>query len=528
MPTTVSLTDAAAAIDTVSAVLDRAAAHLRDHGGVDAHQLVAYDLAHGASALRIARTVLDYGAKGDTEQRIALAFLGEALGDLVARVAGRESAWGVGAHALDGIRNVLAATRDVEALAALAQTPGKDHLDDDFAMVRDVFRSFAEDKVRPVAEHVHRTNADIPEDIISGLAELGAFGLSVPEEHGGSATGAESDYLGMLIATEELSRGSLGVGGSLITRPEIAARALVDGATDEQRAHWLPRIADGEVMCAIAVTEPDFGSDVAGLKVTATRTDDGWLLNGVKTWCTFAGRADVLVVLARTDPDRSKGHKGLSLLLVPKERATGDEFAFTQDGGGRLAGRAIDTLGYRGMHSFEVTFENWLVPADHLVGGVDGEGRGFYLQMAGFESGRLQTAARAVGLMQASYEAAREYAAARHVFGQALADYQLTQVKLGRMVVVIQACRQFMYDVARRMAKGEGTLEAAMVKAYACRAAEVVAREAQQIHGGMGYAEEFPVSRYFVDARVLSIFEGADETLALKIIARRLLAEAAS
>ncbi len=193
-----------------------------------------------------------------------------------------------------------------------------------------------------------------------------------------------------------------------------------------------------------------------------------------------------------------------------------------------MEGRAIDTIGYRGMHSYEVSFEDWWVPADNLIGGQGGVGRGFYLQMQGFENGRLQTAARAVGLMQAAYEAASAYALERRVFGKALADYELTQVKLARMGVIIQSSRQFAYQVARLMAKGEGAMEASLVKAYVCRAAEWVTREALQVHGGMGYAEEYDVSRYFVDARVLSIFEGADETLTLKVIARRLVEQAAT
>jgi (2S)-methylsuccinyl-CoA dehydrogenase len=193
-----------------------------------------------------------------------------------------------------------------------------------------------------------------------------------------------------------------------------------------------------------------------------------------------------------------------------------------------MEGRAIDTIGYRGMHSYEVAFEDWRVAGENLVGGEAGLGRGFYLQMEGFENGRLQTAARAVGLMQAAYEAARGYASDRAVFGHPIADYQLTKVKLARMAVLIQASRQAMYRVARLMAAGEGTLEASMVKAYVCKAAEWVTREAVQVHGGMGYAEEFPVSRYYVDARVLSIFEGADEILALRVIAKRLAERAAS
>ena len=238
------------------------------------------------------------------------------------------------------------------------------------------------------------------------------------------------------------------------------------------------------------------------------------------------------MLLARTDPDRSKAHRGLSMFIVEKPRGDSGGFVSRQDAprprraSARLEGRPIDTIGYRGMHSYEVAFENWFVPDANLVGEQAGLGQGFYLQMQGFENGRLQTAARAVGVMQAAYEAAYDYAVNRTVFGSPIVDYQLTRAKLARMAVVIQATRQFAYHVARLMAKGEGTLEASMVKAYVCRAAEWVTREAMQIHGGMGYAEEFPVSRYFVDARVLSIFEGADETLALKVIARRLLEQA--
>ncbi len=235
------------------------------------------------------------------------------------------------------------------------------------------------------------------------------------------------------------------------------------------------------------------------------------------------------MLLARTDPDRSKAHRGLSVLVVPKPRGDGRGFSFTQTaeqaGGatpGTLEGRPIDTVGYRGMHSYEVAFDGWWVPGESVVGGDAGLGKGFYYQMQGFENGRLQTAARAIGVMQAAYETAYDYASNRVVFGSPILEYQLTRAKLTRMAVLIQASRQSSYRVARLMAKGEGTLEASMVKAYVCRAAEWVTREAMQIHGGMGYAEEFPVSRYFADARVLSIFEGADETLALKVIARRL------
>jgi (2S)-methylsuccinyl-CoA dehydrogenase len=524
------LNAAASAVDLARAVVQQALAHLAATGSVDEDQVVAYDLAHAAAAVETARTLLDYGAKGDEEAAITVAFAADAVADVAAKLYGREAGWGVEPTALDAARPFVAAYRDPAFLASIGGA-GPRHLDDDFELVQDTFRRFAEDKIRPVAEHVHRHNADIPEDVIAGLAEIGAFGLSVPEEYGGYAAGGESDYMGMVVATEELSRASLGVGGSLITRPEILTRALVKGGTEEQKQEWLPKLATAEVMAAVAVTEPDYGSDVAGIKTTATKVDGGWLVNGVKTWCTFGARADALMLLARTDPDRSKTHRGLSMFVVPKPQTDGHGFELTQEagadggapGGGRMEGRPIDTIGYRGMHSYEIALDSWFVADANLVGREDGLGKGFYLQMAGFENGRLQTAARAIGVMQAAYEDARQYALDRSVFGRPIAEYQLTQAKLARMAVTIQAARQFAYAVARMMAKGEGSMEAAMVKAYVCKAAEWVTREAMQIHGGYGYAEEYAVSRYFVDARVLSIFEGADETLCLKVIARRLV-----
>jgi (2S)-methylsuccinyl-CoA dehydrogenase len=522
---------ATAALELATSFVSGAARRLASEGGPDADQVVAYDLAHAAAATRAALAALAYGATGDDEARLACAFVADALAELAGRALGREHAFGANSDWLDAARRFLADYRSPSFVASLAAVEGDRHLDADFALVQETFHRFAEEQIRPRAEHIHRANEDIPEEIITGLAEMGALGLSIPEEYGGFATGTESDYIGMVVATEELSWGSLGAGGSLITRPEILSRALVAGGTEEQKRLWLPRLASGEVMNAVAVTEPDFGSDVAGIVTTATRTAGGWLVTGVKTWCTFAARADVLMLLARTDPDRTKAHRGLSLFVVEKARAEGTGFLFFQDAAaesradppGRMEGRPIDTLGYRGMHSYEIAFENWFVPEANLIGGEAGVGRGFYLQMAGFENGRLQTAARAVGVMQAAYEAALAYATERVVFGKAILEYQLTQAKLGRMAVLIQVARQFSYQVARLMARGEGSLEASMLKAYVCRAAEWVTREAMQIHGGMGYAEEFPVSRYFVDARVLSIFEGADETLALKVVARRLV-----
>lgn len=522
------LQEAASAIELADGVIRGAVRHLAETSSVDADQVLAYDIAHAAAAVETARSMIDYGNKGEVEAKLTCVFVADAVADLASKLWGRESLWNCDPEALAGARAFVTAWREPSVLAALAFEDGPRHLDPDFELVQDTFRRFGQEEIHPHAEHIHRTNSDIPEEIIQGLAEIGVFGLSIPEEFGGFASGGESDYFGMVIATEELSRASLGAGGSLITRPEILARALEAGGTDEQKQSWLPRLASGEIMNAVAVTEPDYGSDVAGVKVSATKTEDGtnWAINGVKTWCTFAARADVLMLLARTDPDRSKGHRGLSIFIVPKERGDGHGFVLGQPGGGKLEARPIDTIGYRGMHSYEIAFENWLVPAENLIGGVEGEGRGFYYQMAGFENGRLQTAARAVGVMQAAYETAKNYAENRNVFGSPIADYQLTRAKLTRMAAIIQASRQFAYSVGRMMAKGEGKMEATLIKAYVCKAAEWVTREALQIHGGMGYAEEYDVSRYWLDARVLSIFEGADETLCLKVIARSMVSEA--
>ncbi len=512
-----------AVLSAVSEVVDAGCAALRAAGAIDEHQLLAYALAHAASARHAARSLL---AQGESDPRSALAgcvFVADVAAGLNAAVWSNEDDWGVTADPLAAHRAFVGRFTSAAALAQLATAPPPPTLDDDFSLVRDTFRRFAAERVAPHAEHVHRNDLDLPEHLIAELAELGGFGLSVPERYGGFATAGTNEYLAMVVATEELSRASLGIGGSLLTRPEILTRALVKGGTEEQKRHWLPRIASGQSVVAIAVTEPDFGSDVASLRVSATRTDDGWAINGVKTWCTLAGRADTVMLLARTDPDVG-GHGGLSSFIVDKPVDAGHSFAHTQRTGGRMEGWAIPTIGYRGMHSFEVAFDDWYVPHDQLIGGDDGIGRGFYLQMEGFENGRLQTAARAVGLMQAAYDAARSYADERVVFGRPIARYQLTQAKLGRMIAMITACRAASYAVAAQMARGAGRAEASMVKAYSCKAAEWVTREALQIHGGMGYAEEFAVSRYFVDARVLSIFEGADETLCLKVIARHLTA----
>ena len=527
---TSDLMQAARAIELADAIIGKAVRTLASTGGPDDQQVLAYDLAHASAAVETARSMLDYGAKGETESALTCAFVADMVRDLVSRLIGREQLWGVDPSTLAESHDFVQKFAAPKFLASLADKPGPRHLDDDYEMVQDTFRSFATKVIAPHAEHVHRENLDVPEEIISGLAEIGAFGLSIPTEYGGFSEGGDGEYMASCIATEELSRASLGIGGSLITRPEILTRALVKGGTEAQKHEWLPKLSTAEVMVSVAVTEPDYGSDVASIKTTAVAAKqdgvDGYMINGVKTWCTFAARSNVLMLLARTDPDRTKTHKGLSVLIVPKPRGEAHGFVFTQPDGGKMEGRPIDTIGYRGMHSYEIAIENWWVPADHLIGETAGLGKGFYYQMEGFENGRLQTAARAVGVMQAAYEAASEYAQNRKSFGKNIGEYEIIQAKLGRMAVIIQGSRQFSYAVAKLMGKGQGAMEASLVKAYVCKAAEWVTREAMQIHGGYGYAEEYSVSRLFVDARVLSIFEGADETLCLKVIARRLVESA--
>jgi (2S)-methylsuccinyl-CoA dehydrogenase len=286
---------AATAVDRAADVVAIATEHLARAATVDGrisvaqldqHQVLGYDLAHAASAVEGAKVMVDYAGRGEVESLLARAFIADAVADLGAKLLGREGVWGVDAGVLADAWPFVEEHRSPEFLESLAATlersgTGPSHLPDDFQLAADTFHRFAEDKIRPVAEHIHRTNADIPEDLIQGLAELGGFGLSVPEEYGGFASGGESDYLGMVVATEELSWGSLGVGGSLITRPEILTRAIVAGGTDEQKQRWLPSIAAGELMVGVTVTEPDYGSDVAGVSTMATPVDGGYRINGV-------------------------------------------------------------------------------------------------------------------------------------------------------------------------------------------------------------------------------------------------------
>jgi (2S)-methylsuccinyl-CoA dehydrogenase len=550
------LAQASAVLAGVTQLMDKALAALKvrssDGGHVsaallDEQQLASYEVSVSWAECTAARFLLEHAQRlavaGEQEHaltsKLAALFCAEAVTNTLHRLRLRPADFGLAftdinaveqhANAASFLPRQLSAANIAEIGQAVLDRDGDlgpDLLSEHHSMMRDTFRRFADDVVAPLAESVHREDLIIPDAILEPLKDMGMFGLSIPASYGGLQEDDREDTLGMIVVTEELSRGSLGAAGSLITRPEILSRALLKGGTEEQKQHWLPQVAVGEPLCAVAVTEPNYGSDVAGVRLRATATEGGWLLNGAKTWCTFGGKAGVLLVLARTNPDPQSGHRGLSMFLVEKPSSDDHAFEVSQDAGGKLTGRAIATMGYRGMHSFELFFDDFFVPAANVLGGSKGEGQGFYYAMAGFAGGRIQTAARAVGLMRAAFERAISYAKQRVVFGKPIAGYQLTQVKLARMAALLLACRQITYDVARLMDTGAGDMEASAAKLFAGRAAEWLTREALQIHGGMGYAEETPVSRYFVDARVLSIFEGAEETLALKVITRALLDKA--
>ena len=504
---------------------------------LDQHQLLSYDMAWTSAELLAAEVALAQVASDPDglDAELALVFTVEAITAVLPRLDMLFLELSLDAAPLQALQaspawadlrraagSEAALARAGERLQSSQADIGAVELDESIRLVQESFHRFGQEVVAPLAEHIHREDLTIPESLLQPLREMGVFGLSVPEAYGGSGTGSEDDNLIMVAVTEALSQASLGAAGSLITRPEILCRALLAGGTEAQKQHWLPRIAQGQPLCAIAMTEPDHGSDVASLTLRADRVEGGWRLHGAKTWCTFAGKAGVLMVVARTHPDRSLGHKGLSLLLVEKPSTEDHAFRFDQPEGGVLTGRAIPTLGYRGMHSYDLSFENWWVPDSHVIGEASGLGKGFYFNMTGMVGGRMQTAARACGVMRAALQAAQRYTQDRKVFGQPLTQYSLTRVKLARMAARYVCCRRLTFHTARTLEQG-GSLASSLVKLLACRSAELVTREALQLHGGMGYAEETAVSRYFVDARVLSIFEGAEEILALKVIARGLL-----
>lgn len=391
--------------------------------------------------------------------------------------------------------------------------------------VRELFARFSDERVAPLANHIHRFKEVLPESLLNDMAELGVFGLSIPAEYGGNHV----DHLTTCLATEELSRGSLGAGGSVVTRPETCAKALLKAGSPKQKQYWLPKIASGERIACIAVTEPHSGSDIASLTTKAEKVEGGYLIQGEKNLCSFAGRAEIITLLARTGHIRD-GALGLSLFIVEKPAAsrTGkamEHWAFEQTGGGKIEGHAISTIGYRGMNSYSITFDDYFVPERNRIGN---EGDGFALQKEGFTGAHLQCSARAVGVMEAAFRKAIDHTKHRNAFGRSLSEYSLPRTKLVKMAATIQGCRQFMYRVAQLMDEGKGRREAAMAKLISCREAEWLTREVMQLCGGMGYTEGTDVSRYWLDARVLSMFEGADDVLALYVVAQQYLNEVIS
>ncbi|MFZ1470418.1 MAG: acyl-CoA dehydrogenase family protein [Paracoccaceae bacterium] len=390
-------------------------------------------------------------------------------------------------------------------------TFGASGLDAELEMIRDQFRRYADEKVIPVAHNWHLKDELIPMQVITELAEMGVFGLTIPEEFGGFGLSKAS----MVVVSEELSRGYIGV-GSLGTRTEIAAELILCGGTPEQKTHWLPKLASGEILPTAVFTEPNTGSDLGSLRTRATRTDDGWEITGNKTWITHAARTHVMTLLARTDPDTTD-YRGLSMFLAEKTPGT-DEAPFPTPG---MTGGEIEVLGYRGMKEYELAFDGFKVKAENILGGQPGQG--FKQLMQTFESARIQTGARAIGVAQSALEIGLQYAEDRKQFGKSLIEFPRIAGKLAMMAVEIMIARQLTYFSAWQKDHDKRCdLEAGMAKLLGARVAWACADNALQIHGGNGFALEYRISRILCDARILNIFEGAAEIQA-QVIARRLL-----
>ncbi|WP_200962326.1 acyl-CoA dehydrogenase family protein [Pseudovibrio sp. POLY-S9] len=392
-------------------------------------------------------------------------------------------------------------------------TIGATGLDETYEQIREEMRKFAEAKVTPFAHEWHLKNEYIPLEIINEMAEMGVFGLTIPEEFGGMGLGKES----MCVVSEELSRAYIGV-GSLGTRSEIAAELILGGGTEEQKAKWLPRIASGETLPTAVFTEPNTGSDLASLKTRAVKDGDTWKVSGNKTWITHPVRADIMTLLTRTKPEEP-GYKGLSMFIAEKPRGT-DAEPFPAEG---MSGGEIEVLGYRGMKEYEIAFDGFEVKDENLLGQV--EGQGFKQLMQTFESARIQTAARAIGVAQCALDLGLRYAQERVQFGKSLINFPRVSDKLAIIACETMIARQLTYFSAWEKDSGRRCdLEAGMAKLLGARVAWAAADNALQIHGGNGFAQEYPISRVLCDARILSIFEGAAEIQA-QVIARRLLDE---
>jgi (2S)-methylsuccinyl-CoA dehydrogenase len=510
-----------------------------DAGLLDSHQMASHGYAWFATYAESlkemvgwAKRLLEFGHFGEFEALILQAAFGEYLQQLVGGIAMsqmeivRPRDFGVSdeqVHAFytppvvtlmrtgwtDAVRRRLADFivngGDTGNFGALGLE------DESLEMVRDQFRRFVEEKVTPYAHEWHLKDELVPIELVAEMAELGVFGLTIPEEYGGLGMGKTA----MCVVTEELSRGYIGV-GSLGTRSEIAAELIRLGGTDDQKEHFLPLLASGDILPTAVFTEPNTGSDLASLRTRAVKDGETYKVTGSKTWITHAARTDLMTLLARTDPN-DVTYKGLSMFLAEKPRGS-DEDPFPVAG---LSGGEIEVLGYRGMKEYELGFDGFEVKADNLLGRT--EGQGFKQLMATFESARIQTAARAVGVAQSALEIGLRYANERVQFGKPIFEFPRVYGKLAWVAVETMIARQLTYFAAREKDDDiRCDIEAGMAKLLGARVAFAAADCALQVHGGNGYALEYPISRVLCDARILSVFEGAAEIQA-QVIARGLL-----
>lgn len=535
------------ATSAIEALYDEAVASVRgkvsENGKLSAaliegEQHAAHGLAWFATYVESVREMIAYaermrseGRFGETEELLTRIGVGEYLAQIFGGIPMSQgefvrpsdfglSAETVGSRRTTAIDTLIAEGSTVANRARLVDlidhaeasaTVGAPGLDETMEAIREEIRRYADAEVVPHAHEWHLKNEYIPLEIIQGLADLGVFGMTIPEDFGGMGLGK----VAMCVVTEELSRAYIGV-GSLGTRSEIAGELILSGGTQAQKDKYLPKIASGEILPTAVFTEPNTGSDLASLRTRAVREGDKYVVNGNKTWITHPVRADLMTILTRTNPNEP-GYKGLSMLLAEKPRGD-DQNPFPAKG---MSGGEIEVLGYRGMKEYEIAFDGFEVPAENLLGGV--EGQGFKQLMQTFEGARIQTAARAVGVAQCAMELALRYAKERIQFGKALINFPRVADKIAMMAVEVHIARQITYFAAR--AKDEGKrcdLEAGQAKLLGARVAWAAADNALQIHGGNGFALEYPVSRVLCDARILNIFEGAAEIQA-QVIARRLL-----
>lgn len=538
---------ARSATESIDALLARATERVRDlvseNGKVDPdlldrQQTAAHGLAWFATCAEAMRKMQEWaellegkGRFGEVEQLTHQIAFGEYLSQIIGGIPMSQHEivrpWdlGLSSEDLQGALTpeVLELTRKGNSQAARMRLVdmiraingeivyGATGLDDELEMIREQFRRFARDRIEPFAHDWHLNDELIPMDVIEELAEMGVFGLTIPEQYGGVGLSRTA----MVVVSEELSRGYIGA-GSLGTRSEIAAELILTGGTDTQKARWLPGLASGEILPTAVFTEPDTGSDLGALRTRAERDGAGWTLSGNKTWITHAARSNLMAVLARTDPE-SSDYRGLSMFLAAKTPGS-DEKPFVDDG---LSGGEIKVLGYRGMKEYTVNFDGFRINDENLLGGA--EGQGFKQLMQTFESARIQTAARAIGVAQSALDAGLQYAEDRKQFGRSLIAFPRVASKLAIMAVEISTARQLAYHAARQKdANRRCDLEAGMAKLLGARVAWAAADNALQIHGGNGFALEYGISRILCDARILNIFEGAAEIQA-QVIARRLL-----